>query len=175
MHSFVELINHGTAFTLQALQEAQDNTIEALQTSGATRHVKALQMIQLQKVTLAVGMFSIFDATLQGALGCKGGFAEAEKLLEQAAEKTLVEAFRIYRLAVNVLKHGRGSSYDKLLVMPGPLPFRIKEPGQNFFFEGDVSEVDTLVEVSDGFILACADVIQDMAEAIKRARPGIYF
>lgn len=175
MHSFVELIDHGTAFTLQALQEAQDKTTEALQTSGATRQVKALQMIHLQKVTLAVGMFSIFDATLQGALGCKDGFAEGDKLLEQAGKSTLVEAFRIYRLAVNVLKHGRGSSYDKLLAMPGPLPFNIKKPGQNFFFEGDVSEVNTLVEVNDGFVLACAEVIQDVAEAIKKAHPGTYF
>ena len=50
MHAFPELIDRCTAFTLQALAEAQATTIEALQTSAATPLVKTLQMVQLQKV-----------------------------------------------------------------------------------------------------------------------------
>ena len=40
MHSFADLVNRSTNFALLTLKEAEDEVIEALQTSGATRHVK---------------------------------------------------------------------------------------------------------------------------------------
>jgi hypothetical protein len=80
MHAFPELIDRCTAFTLNALQEAEAKTVEALQTSGATSLVKTLQMVQLQKVVSAVGMFSIFEALVQDRLGCAEGFKEADAL-----------------------------------------------------------------------------------------------
>lgn len=61
MHSFADLAARSINFTLATLKEAEDEVIEALQTSGATRHVKNLQMIQLSRAILAVGMFSIFE------------------------------------------------------------------------------------------------------------------
>jgi hypothetical protein len=173
MHSFVELIDHGTAFTLDALNRVQGTTVDALESSGATPLVKALQVVQLQKVTLAVGMFSIFDAVLQDALGTADGFAEAERLLVSNEEHLLHHEFRLYRLAINVLKHGRGSSYTKLLAEPD-LQFNLKQPDQSFFLEGDVSEVDTLIEVTDSFVQRCAELIRDVAAVIKALRPEAY-
>ena len=60
--------------------------------------------------------------------------------------------FDQFAAAVNVLKHGRGRSYDWLLSMRETLPFFLKGRDQHFFFEGDVSEPDTLVLVDDAFV-----------------------
>lgn len=171
MHSFTELVDRCAAFTLNALREANDRTIEGLQTSGSTSLVKTLQMVQLQKAIFAVGMFSIFEANLQKGLSCSNGFSEAKKILEDEGEQELKECFDNLCLAVNVLKHGRGRSYDALVAKAKSLPFRIKLPDESFFFEGDVSEVPTLVEVNDTFVQHCGKVISDVSRVIRRVRP----
>jgi len=171
MHSFTELVDRCATFTLETLREANERTIEALQTSGATSLVKTLQIIQLQKVILAVGMFSIFEASLQECLDCSNGFGEAKKILDDEGELDMQERFDDLFLAINVLKHGRGRSYDALVVKAETLPFRIKLPDESFFFEGDVSEVSTLVEVDDAFVQHCGDVISDVSRVIRRVRP----
>ena len=79
MHEFDELADRCAAFTLSALREANEKTIEMLQTSGATTLVKTLQLIQLQKAALAVGMFSIFEAELQNRLGSNNGLRGRRK------------------------------------------------------------------------------------------------
>ena len=171
MHSFTELVDRCATFTLETLREANERTIEALQTSGATSLIKTLQIIQLKKVILAVGMFSIFEASLQECLDCSNGFGEAKKILDDEGELDMQERFDDLFLAINVLKHGRGRSYDALVVKAETLPFRIKLPDESFFFEGDVSEVSTLVEVDDAFVQRCGDVISDVSRVIRRVRP----
>lgn len=174
MHSFNELADRCAAFTLAALSEANDRTIEMLQTSSATILVKTLQMIQLQKTILAVGMFSIFEANLQEGLGCKNGFTEAKEILDAGGEAGLKEHFEDLYFAVNVLKHGRGKSYDVLVAKAGTLPFRVKMPDESFFCEGDVSEVSTLIEVDDAFVQLCGDVISEVSGVIRRMRPEFF-
>jgi hypothetical protein len=174
MHRFSELVDHCTAFTLDALAQANDRAIEALQTSAATPLVKALQMVQMQKVISAVGMFSIFEAMLQDALECEDGFREAQNILDGAGETALKERFVDLQRAINVLKHGRGRSYDALVEKADRLPFRVKQPGEAFFFEGDVSEVSTLIEVDDAFVRSCAEVIRQVSEIVQKARPGVF-
>jgi len=171
MHSFTDLVDRCATFTLATLREANERTIEALQTSGATSLVKTLQMIQLQKAILAVGMFSIFEANLQEGLSCSNGFGEAKNILVGEGKLDISKHFDNLILAVNVLKHGRGRSYDTLVAKAADLPFRIRLPDESFFFEGDVSEVSTLIEVDDAFVQRCGDVIRDVAEVISRARP----
>ena len=80
----------------------------------------------------------------------------------------------VHNSGINVLKHGRGRSYDALVVKADRLPFRVKRPGEAFFFEGDVSEVATLIEVDDAFVLGCADVIRRVAERVQKARPEVF-
>jgi hypothetical protein len=171
MHSFSELIDRSTGFTLRALTEANNKTIEELQTSAATTLVKTLQMIQLQKAIFVVGMFSIFEAQLQDGLNCDDGFREANGILKDAGAAALKERFNDFQLATNVLKHGEGRSYEALVAKSGVLPFRIKLPGETFFFEGDVSEVSTLVEVDDNFVINCANIISEVSETLKKVRP----
>ena len=59
MHSFADLIDRSSSFTLASLKEAGDEVVEALQTSGATHLVKFLQMIQLQKAILPIKLTQV--------------------------------------------------------------------------------------------------------------------
>lgn len=51
------------------------------------------------------------------------------------------------------------------------LPFRIKMPGENFFFEGNVSEIATLIEVNDQFVLDCAELVESVSDVIRKECP----
>ena len=167
MHNFEDLIYRSTSFTLSSLEETNSKIIEALQTSGSTILVKNLQMIQLQKAIFAIGMFSMFDAILQDQLSCKNGFEGAKKVLIEKQNLKLHDSFEEYICAINVLKHGEGRSYDALVSKSELLPFRIKLRGENFFDEGDVSEINTLIEVDDDFILNCANLIEKVSIEIR--------
>jgi hypothetical protein len=174
MHEFTELVDRSTQFVLEKLKEANNETLEALQTSGATRLVKNLQMIQLQKAIMAVGMFSLFESTLQERLGCQDGFLEAGRILDEKNESTLKEKLSDFQMAINVLKHGRGRSYSALAAKANSLPFKVKQPTQAFFNEGDVSEISTLIEIDDDFIIGCAAIIRDVSAVIRKARSNIW-
>jgi hypothetical protein len=50
------------------------------------------------------------------------------------------------------------------------LPFRVRAEDE-FFNEGDVSELATLVQVDSAFLHYCAETIDLVAELIKRQRP----
>ena len=174
MDRFAELVDHCSAFTLEALRQANERALDGLQTSAATPLVKALQMVQLQKAISAVGMFSLFEAMLQDGLECSDGFRAAAEILEGEGETALKERFVDLQGAINVLKHGRGRSYDALIAKADRLPFRIKRPGEVFFFEGDVSEIATLIEVDDAFVLKCAEVIRQVSETVQKMRPRFF-
>lgn len=166
MRGFAELIDHCTSFTLDVLDGTDKKLTEALEASGATPPVAGLQMVQLQWAIFAVGMFSIFDAMLQDRLNCAKGFKSASEILQARGEHDLEERFGNLRHAINVLKHGRGSSYDILTAKARWLPFRLKLPDEVFFFEGDVGEVSILVEVDDQFVRHCADVIRAVSASV---------
>lgn len=174
MHSFDFLIKVSTQFTLDALNAATEKATSRLKQSGSTPPVQALQAVQLQKAVIATGAFSIFEATLQDRLKCKNGFSEALSILDESSENHLKDKFSNLRLAVNVLKHGKGRSYDELVDKSDDLDFRILQPDENFFNEGDVSEVYTLVKVDDKFVLDCVTVISQVADVIRRHRPNAF-
>lgn len=174
MHQFSELVYRSTSFSLSTLNEVESKVIEELQTSGSTTLVKTLQMIQLQKAIIAVGMFSLFESILQDALACKHGFGEAKTILTQLGKNDLNNRLEEFINAINVLKHGKGWSYDALITKSSSLPFRVKLPEEAFFNEGDVSEVSTLIEVNDEFVLNCAKLIEDVSEEIRKARPDFF-
>lgn len=167
MHKFSELVQHSASFTLNALSSAQQTLIEELESSARTPLVRALQMVQLQRAICAVGMFSMFDAILQDELQSADGFRKATELLEAVGEISLRERFVDLQLAVNVLKHGRGRSYDALVQKASVLPFRVRLPNEAFFCEGDVAELPTLIEVDDAFVQLCAQVIHEVSVSIN--------
>lgn len=167
MHEFQDLIYGSTEFTLNALDKTNTQIIEELQTTASTTLVRNLQMIQLQKAIFAIGIFSMFDSILQDQLTCQNGFEEAKRILKEKGKIELQNRFEKFILAINVLKHGQGRSYDTLVLNAHSLPFKIKLPGQNFIEEGDVSEVNTLIEVDNKFVLNCAKLIEKVSNEIK--------
>ena len=167
MHSFIELIDRTVTFSLHVLDEKEAEIFEALQLSGATAHIKNLQAMNLNRAFVAVGMFSMFEALIQDRLNCDHGFSEAKECLSSQREADLLNEFKIYCHAINVLKHGRGRSYKALLENADNLPFRIKTEAEDFFDEGDISEVTTLVEVDRAFVIKCADVVQRVSHIVE--------
>jgi hypothetical protein len=168
MHEFTELVDRCITLTIESLNEINEKKLDALEKSADTGLVKTVQMIQLQKIILSVGIFSIFEAWLQDKLNCKDGFKTAKEILKNK-DKELYKQFNQFYLAINVLKHGRGPSYDKLVIMANELSFTLKMPGQSFFDEGDVSEVSPyLIQVDDQFVLNCADIVRQVSKVIDR-------
>ncbi|EGV44086.1 hypothetical protein BZARG_950 [Bizionia argentinensis JUB59] len=167
MHYFEELVSSGTLFTLDALEEMNLKSIEELQRSGSTIAVRSTQMIQLQKTILSIGMFSMFDSVLQERLSCNNGFDAAKKLLLQMEKVELHNRFNDFICAINVLKHGHGRSYNKLLSKVEQLPYKLKLPEENLFDEGDVSEISTLIEVDDKFVINCSELIELVSKEIR--------
>jgi len=155
------------------LGKVQQEVFDELQNSASRLSVIALQMVHLHKAIMAVGMFSMFGAILQDELRCVDGFRSAEELLERKGELALKEQFSDLQLAINVLKHGRGRSYDTLVQKTSALPFKVKLSSEAFFDEGDVGEVDTLVEVDDSFVMLCAKVIHEVSLVVHAAASGL--
>lgn len=172
MHNYYELAYRGVSFSLDALDKLQAKIDEAFQSSGATSLVKHAQMIQAQKAVIAIGIFSLFESILQDRLSAKNGFKEAKEIMLKSGNTALLDRFEMYYYAINALKHGEGDSYRKLVAKAGLLPFTIKMPGQNFFDEGDVSEISTLIKVDNQFVSDCAQVIRDVSLAIRATDPG---
>lgn len=167
MHEFTELVDRCITLTIESLNEINEKTLDALETSANAGLVKTVQMIQLQKVILSVGIFSIFEAWLQDKLNCKDGFKTAKEILKNK-DKELYKQFNQFYLAINVLKHGRGPSYDKLVLMANELSFTLKMPA-SLLDEGDISEVSPyLIKVDDQFVLNCADIVRQVSKVIDR-------
>ena len=175
MHQFSDLIFRSTSFTLGVLEELKSKIIEQLRTSASTVLVKNLQMIQLQKAITAIGMFSLFESIIQDGLDCRNGFDEAKNILNQSGNNDLKNRFEDFICAINVLKHGKGRSYDTLVAKSSTLSFKIKMPGEDYFNEGDVYEISTLIEVNDEFVLDCARLIEEVSEEIMKERPDFFF
>jgi hypothetical protein len=172
MHEFTELIYRCTSFSLNSLNKVNDEIIQKMESSAATNLVKNLQMINLHKTVLAVGMFSIFEAHLQDNLDCTNGFSEANKIIEEAGKNDIKICFNNLILAINVLKHGKGKSYDALVERANQLPFRVKLPDEPFFYEGDVSEISSLIEVDDAFVELCSKSIEDVSNVVRQTYPN---
>jgi len=49
----------------------------------------------------------------------------------------------------------------------GGLNTKIKQPVEDFFHEGDVSEIKALIDVTDEFIYSCVEVIAAVYESIE--------
>jgi hypothetical protein len=126
-----------------------------------------LRTIRLQGAVLVIGMLSLFESLLQSHLGWERPFDQLDEYLQRHGKPELAATFERHRLAINVLKHGRGKSYDRLLAQSAELEFKLKELGRSFFDEGDVSEVGTLIDVDDQFVRRCAALIQEISGLIR--------
>jgi hypothetical protein len=159
-------------FVLSHAAELEQHVLKQLETSGATRHVMTLRMLRLQRAVLAIGMFSLFEALLQTKLNWAKPFDELHRYLNEHDNQQLASAFTDYRLAINALKHGQGRSHTELLARASALDFRVRAAGDWFGEEGDISEVDVLIDADEQFVGRCAQLIEE-ASAVIRSKEHI--
>jgi hypothetical protein len=114
---------------------------------GQTVFVNGLRMATVQIEVAVVGVFSLFEARMQSQFPKGPFFKQLKEHLIELEQPELATSIWHYYLAVNVLKHGPGSSYEELRKIPN-LPFPIKQLGDVFFDEGDVSEPEGLINVT---------------------------
>lgn len=127
---------------------------------GQTSFVNGLRVTTVEIEVAAVGTFSLFEARMQHHIPRGPFFRQLRERLEAAGRADLSDRLHVYYLAVNVLKHGRGASYDELLAIPD-LPFALKRPGDSFFDEGDIAEPEGLVDVrSARFFAGLAETLR---------------
>lgn len=172
MHPFSGLAARCAAMTVNTTEEAKQRALALLQESSSTVLVKGLQAVELQRAMTAVGLVSMFEAALQGALGVENGFGSARAVLQEGGHAKLEENFADLLRAVNVLKHGAGRSHSELLARRDELPFKVRAEGE-FFEEGDISGLDFLVRADDEFFNYCAAVVDEVATKVQALRPEI--
>jgi hypothetical protein len=172
LHQYFDIVFRAAASTLHALKNDEEQ-LRGSDPPGTTAYVKNLQATRLQKPIFAVGMFSILEAVLQDRLRCADGFKEARRCLDVRGETALAERFSQFYAAINVLKHGKGDSYNRLL-KAASLPFQIERPGAPLFAEGDLTDLSMLVDVDDQFILDCAQLIRDVSAVVQAVHPDAF-
>jgi hypothetical protein len=175
MHSFATHCERATSALLSMISEREEFILKEMETSSATINIIMMRNCNYLRAFHVVGMFSTFEAVLQvslwdaGSVVVKDPFGRVQEILIDKELSNLLESFKLIRDSVNSLKHGYGRSYEKLL-HPANLPFKIKRPDEAFFDEGDVSEIDTLVQVDNEFVMRCVDVIRDVSRVLGLTR-----
>ena len=129
---------------------------------GQTVFVNGLRMATVEIEVTIVGVFSLFEARMQPNFPKGPFFKQLQKHLIEVGQPKLADQVHYYYLAVNVLKHGRGSSYEELRKVPN-LPFVLKQPEDIFFDEGDISEPEGLLDVT------AAGFLGGLIETLSRA------
>jgi len=178
MHNYYELVDLSVNYNLNALDERYAKSINLINQNPSRVNVIALQMINLQKAIIAIGIFSMFESQLQDYFinndlikeeypeSCKKNFYYSFKtlkaILKDKNEKDLLTKFEIYDDAINTLKHGKGSGYYSLLKKENR-PFKIKKNDECFYFEGDVDEINSLIEVDNKFVNNCSQLLKNIS------------
>lgn len=152
--------------TAASFRHDADETANHLEDDTSSLVVNSARLARMRMVMLAVGGFSMLEGILEQTRGWNAPFRELDQNLRTIGQAAIADEFMTYKLAINVLKHGYGDSYDRLL-RRGNLPFRVKAQGQRYFDEGDVSEIPGLVLVDDQFVLSCAKVIEKAMIALR--------
>ncbi len=170
MQRFIQIISESTESHIENFNRIEKIIYDELQTSGATRLVINLQKMQWERAIFAIGIFSLFEAVVQNELQIEKGstFKELKGKLKRNNKPELLIKFEEFYCAINVLKHGKGSSYITLLEKKGSLPFEITPANSVFRNEGDVSEIETLIYVDDEFLRSCLVVICECYDELFR-------
>jgi hypothetical protein len=163
----IQLLSRCAELTLSHSKKIEEEALVELENSSRTSLIMTLRTIRLQHAVLAIGMLSLFESLLKSHMRWAHPFDQLRDYLNQHQRLDLAQVFEQYRLAVNVLKHGRGRSYDRLLTQSTELEFKIKEPSEAFFHEGDVSEVVTLIDADDQFVRRCAALVEEISTFIR--------
>lgn len=153
----------------QHVTRVYDANLKNLQMGASTVDVNGLRTCSMASTIIAVGVIGTFEGMLQRHFGWVDAYPELDNVLRGKGRADLADQLLDYRLAVNVLKHGEGRSYDKLLNRRKSLPFAIKGKGEAFFEEGDVSQVGDLADTRGPFIDHCVAIINEIRNVLEIA------
>ena len=172
MQRFIKIISESTETHIENFNRIENLIHEERQQSGSTRLVINLQKMRWERAIFVIGLFSLFEAVIQNELKIEKGSAFKELKIKLARDKNeeLLVRFEDFYHAINVLKHGKGHSYTKLLEKQDSLPFEITPADSSFRNEGDVSEIETLIYVDDKFLKSCLAVICQCYEELFRIK-----
>lgn len=164
-----EHLSRAPDMLLTNVKKVSEQCAMNLQTGAQTSDVNGLRTCSMAITIVGVGVIGTFEGMLQSHFGWVDAYTELDKLLRNKKRDDLADRLLNYRLAVNVLKHGEGRSYDRLLTSRAALPFAIKGRGEAFFDEGDISEVGGLVDTRGPFIENCVEIINEIRDEIDLA------
>lgn len=166
----IELLTLSVNGILEHASKVENNILDELQISAATSLVRGLRAIRLQRTIVGIGVFSLFESLLQDQMNWDNPFVELDEFLRSRGHDKLAGRFGDYRLAINVLKHGRGRSLTQLLERSNQLEFRVKPDSTEFFFEGDVVEGQSLIDVDNKFVERCTQVVEEACAIVLEAQ-----
>lgn len=170
INDFDEVTTSIVTITLNSLKIVNEKLLNELDYSGATALVRGIQIVKYQKAIFVIGIFSMFDSQLQECFGCKNGFKTTGEFLKNREHYDLENKFRLYILAINVLKHGHGRSYDALKAKNESLPFKLNFSERTISEEGDISLISTLIDVDDKFVKNCGQIINEIYNVIRNSK-----
>lgn len=162
MHEFSDLASSSTSFTLRSLDDLLEKEFSSLQSGASTKSIKNIQSANFSKVIFAIGLFSLLESMVL--------YESSVEKVKKNLDQDLFNTWHLYYLAINVLKHGEGKSYDELVSkkLDGViLPFKVKLPNEEFFDEGEVSEINILIDVDNDFVLGCLEIVELVSTAFK--------
>jgi len=163
----IELLTGCCSFLLPKIDDAEREAAKLLEVSSYTVALNSLRSFRIQRAVIAVGMFSMFESALQAENEWADPFKELKCLLNEKGLQELATRFDHYRLAINVLKHGEGQSFDRLFAHQDILEFDIKQSNDWFDGEGDITESQFLIDADGNFVLACAELIQEIYNEVR--------
>lgn len=115
-----------------------------------------------------VGIFSMLEALLKAEFPTLVSFGHLRTMMTNLGQHQIAKDILHFQLAVNVLKHGPGSSHNKLIEMKDELSFKVKaSPNEWFEKEGDIIEGQLLVDVTTQFVVDCTAAIRRAVEHAK--------
>lgn len=164
------LVTAGRA-TAHQVEGVLKDIYAALETSGATRLLSGIDICNSQVALTLVGVFSVYESRLQTAIGGAKPIEDLINRLESAGCAVDAAELDDYRLAVNVLKHGVGTSHTKLLARRSRLPFPIQANVGELAVEGDVCPPSDLVIISAEHLVQCCDLIERTWTFAQKAIP----
>jgi hypothetical protein len=143
----VPLLTHTCEAMTLAVEESERELRKIADRGDAnTALVNSFRVATTEYEVSAVGIFSLFEARMQDRLEPEQKPLKAIKtILTQVGEEGLFETYHQLYLAVNVMKHGRGPNYARLLKFED-LPFALKPKGEAYFEEGDIAEPEGLID-----------------------------
>lgn len=168
-HSSWQLIVATMQSTAASFRRDADDALSRVENDSSSDIVNVARSAQMQMVMIAIGGFSMLEGILEQTRGWASPFKELDQKLRAEGLTSIADEFTTYRLAINVLKHGYGNSYEQLLRRDN-VPFRVKARDEYFFEEGDLGEIPGLVLVDHNFLLSCSHVIDKALTALRIPR-----